>query len=244
MPRGRAEPRGRPARGGVTHLAQRRALIVAARRMNDLGINHGRSGNVSLRVPGGFLITPTGMDYATLTPADIVAIDMRGNARGRRAPSSEWPMHRRILDGRPDAAAIVHTHSPSATAVACLRRDIPRFHYMVAAAGGESIRCAPYALYGSDDLARHALAALDGRTACLLANHGVVALGAALDDALRLALEVEKLAEQYLLALQAGGPVLLSEEEMAEAVAKFADYGRQPGPAKQLHSRARRRPAS
>lgn len=210
-------------------MAQRRALITAAQRMNDLGINHGRSGNVSLRLPGGFLITPTGMDYATLRPADIVAMDMAGRAEGRRAPSSEWPMHSRILEGRPDAAAIVHTHSVAATAVACLRRDIPRFHYMVAAAGGESIRCAPYALYGSDELAAHALAALDGRRACLLANHGVVALGGDPDAALRLALEVEKLAEQYLLALQAGGPVLLSEQEMAEAVAKFAGYGRQPG---------------
>lgn len=213
----------------LTDPAARRALIDAARRMNALGINHGRSGNVSLRVANGFLITPTGMDYATLKPADIVLMDLAGRAQGRRAPSSEWPMHRRILAGRADAQAIVHTHSPAATALACMRRAIPRFHYMVAAAGGESIRCAPYALYGSDALARHALAALKDRTACLLANHGVIALGPDLAAALRLAVEVEKLAEQYLLALQAGGPVLLSKAEMAEAVAKFADYGRQPG---------------
>ena len=196
--------------------------------MNALGINHGKSGNVSLRVPGGFLITPTGMAYEALKPSDIVAISIDGRVRGPRAPSSEWPMHLHILRGRPDAAAVVHTHSPSATALACLRRDIPRFHYMVAAAGGESIRCAPYALYGSEALARHALAALEERKACLLANHGVVALGPDLDAALALALEVERLAEQYLLALQAGEPVLLSEAEMAEAVAKFSDYGRQP----------------
>jgi L-fuculose-phosphate aldolase len=216
------------APANAIHAAQRRVLIAAARRMNAHGINHGRSGNISLRVAGGFLITPTGMDYATLKPADIVAMDMAGRAKPGRAPSSEWPMHCVILRGRPDANAIVHTHSPSATALACLRRDIPRFHYMVAAAGGESIRCAAYALYGSEELARHALAALGGRKACLLANHGVVALGADVDAALGLALEVEKLAEQYLLALQAGEPVLLTEKEMAEAVAKFADYGKQP----------------
>lgn len=206
------------------HAALRRAVVAAARAMNGLGINQGSSGNVSVRAGKGFLITPTALPYDATTPDDIVAMDLDGSHRGRRRPSSEWRFHRDIYAARPDAGAVVHTHAVHATALACLRKPIPRFHYMVALAGGEDIRCAPYATYGTQELSDHALAALMGRKACLLANHGMIALGADLDAALALAVEVETLAHQYLLALQAGGPKLLTRAQMGEALAKFAGY--------------------
>ena len=206
------------------HAALRRAVVAAARAMNGLGINQGSSGNVSVRAGKGFLITPTALPYEATTPDDIVAMDLDGSHRGSRRPSSEWRFHRDIYAARPDAGAVVHTHAVHATALACLRKPIPRFHYMVALAGGEDIRCAPYATYGTQELSDHALAALMGRKACLLANHGMIALGADLDAALALAVEVETLAHQYLLALQAGGPKLLTRAQMGEALAKFAHY--------------------
>ena len=207
-----------------SHLALRRAVIAAARAMNGLGINQGSSGNVSVRVGKGFLITPTALPYDRTTPEDIVAMALDGSHLGARRPSSEWRFHRDIYAARPDAGAVVHTHAVHATALACLRKPIPRFHYMVALAGGEDIRCAPYATYGTQELSDHALAALEGRRACLLANHGMIAIGADLDAALALAVEVETLARQYLLALQTGGPKLLTRAQMAEALAKFATY--------------------
>lgn len=207
-----------------SHLALRRAVIAAARAMNGLGINQGSSGNVSVRAGKGLLITPTALPYDATTPGDIVAMALDGSHKGPRRPSSEWRFHRDIYAARPDAGAVVHTHAVHATALACLRKPIPRFHYMVALAGGEDIRCAPYATYGTQELSDHALAALEGRKACLLANHGMIALGPNLDAALALAVEVETLARQYLLALQCGGPKLLTRAQMAEALAKFADY--------------------
>ena len=207
-----------------SHLAQRKAVVAAARAMNALGINQGSSGNVSVRAGRGFLITPTALPYDRTGPGDIVAMALDGSHRGNRRPSSEWRFHRDIYAARPDAGAVVHTHAVHATALACLGKSIPRFHYMVALAGGEDIRCAPYATYGTQELSDHALAALEGRRACLLANHGMIVIGADLDGALALAVEVETLAHQYLLTLQSGVPKLLTRAQMAEALEKFATY--------------------
>lgn len=215
--------------GRLRHAAERRAIIDACVRMNDLGINQGTSGNVSNRVKGGLLITPSGMPYDRLKPSDIVFMKSDGSVPdGQRKPSSEWRFHHDILSARPEVAAVVHTHAMFATTLACLRMDIPSFHYMVAVAGGDSIRCAPYATFGTQALSDHALAALDGRKACLLANHGMIAVGDSIDRALALAVEVETLAAQYWRALQIGKPKLLSAAEMRRVLEKFADYGRQP----------------
>jgi L-fuculose-phosphate aldolase len=198
--------------------------------MNARGLNRGKSGNVSARVDDGFLVTPSGLAYETTRADDIVAMTLDGESRGARPPSSEWRFHRDIYARRPEVAAIVHAHSPFATTLACLGRDIPAFHYMVAVAGGKDIRCAAYATFGTQQLSDHALSALDRRKACLLANHGMIALGESLADALALAVEVEALAEQYWRALQIAPPNLLSDAEMDVVLQKFATYGRpEPG---------------
>lgn len=206
--------------------ALRMKVVATARRMNALGINRGKSGNVSARIDGGFLITPSALPYDETNAGDVVAVDLDGNATGRRRPSSEWRFHRDIYGARAEVAAIVHSHSPFATALACLDRDIPAFHYMVAVAGGSDIRCAPYATFGTQRLSDHAVAALAGRNACLLSHHGMIALGASLESALALAVEVETLAEMYCRALSIGAPTLLREEEMRAIVDKFAAYNR------------------
>jgi L-fuculose-phosphate aldolase len=210
----------------------REAVVATARAMNARGINRGKSGNVSARRRedrfDGFLITPTGLPYEDTAPDDIVAMTLDGVAHGPRLPSSEWRFHRDIYRARPDANAVVHTHAPFATTLACLRRGIPAFHYMVAVAGGRDIRCAPYATFGTQDLSDHALAALEGRRACLLANHGMIAVGASLDAALALAVEVETLAEMYWRALQIGDPQPLPDAEMDVVLERFRGYG-QPG---------------
>jgi len=203
----------------------RREIIATALAMNARGINRGKSGNVSARVENGFLITPSGLAYDSLEPHDVVAMTLEGEARGPRQPSSEWRFHRDIFASRADANAIVHAHSPFATTLACLGRDIPPFHYMIAVAGGKDIRCAPYATFGTQALSDHALRALESRTACLLANHGMIAVGPSLAAALALAVEVEALAEQYWRALQIGQPTLLSETEMAVVLERFKTYG-------------------
>lgn len=213
----------------MKHLRLRRAVIDAARAMNSLGINQGTSGNVGVRAGKGLLVTPSGLSYDALQPADIVEMDLDGTWRCERAnrkPSSEWRFHRDILAARDDLNAVVHAHPRHATALACLHKGIPAFHYMVAVAGGDSIRCAPYATFGTAELSRHALKALEGRKACLLANHGLIATGADLDAALALAVEVESLAAQYLAALQVGRPKILTKAEMRRVLAKFqAGYG-------------------
>jgi L-fuculose-phosphate aldolase len=207
----------------------REAVIATALAMNAAGINRGKSGNVSARLRDGtfdgFLVTPSGLSYDETAPEDIVAVTPAGEAHGRRVPSSEWRFHRDIYHARPDAGAIVHAHAPFATTLACMHRPIPAFHYMVAVAGGADIRCASYATFGTQALSDAAVAALADRRACLLANHGMIALGATLDAALALAVEVETLAEMYWRALQIGEPILLSAEEMAVVLAKFATYG-------------------
>jgi len=202
-------------------------MIATARRMNATGLNQGTSGNLSLRVDGGFLVTPTGMDYEALEPEDIVFMRMDGSHEGRRRPSSEWRFHRDILAARPEVGAVLHAHAMFCTTLACLHRGIPSFHYMVAVAGGVDIRCAPYATFGTEELSRHAVTALEGRKACLLANHGLIAVGTSLADALKRAVEVETLAAMYWRALQVGEPVLLSEAEMAVVLEKFKTYGQQ-----------------
>jgi L-fuculose-phosphate aldolase len=211
----------------LSHLWQREAILATARRMNSSGLNQGTSGNLSHRVDGGFLVTPTGMEYDALRPEDIVLMRFDGSHEGPRRPSSEWRFHRDILASRPEVNAVLHSHSMFCTAVACLRRSIPAFHYMVAVAGGASIRCAPYATFGTEELSRHAVAALEGRKACLLANHGLIAVGTDLAAAFKLAMEVETLAAMYLRALQVGEPVLLDEAEMAVVLEKFKTYGQQ-----------------
>ncbi|WP_309242976.1 class II aldolase/adducin family protein [Hyalangium versicolor] len=211
----------------LPHLQQREALIATARQLNPSGLNQGTSGNLSLRVENGFFISPTGMDYDALRPEDIVFMRFDGSSEGPRLPSSEWRFHRDIFAVRPEVHAVLHTHSLHSTALACLRRGIPAFHYMVAKAGGSDIRCAPYATFGTEELSRLAVAALDGRKACLLANHGLITVGADLAAALKLAVEVETLAAMYLRALPAGEPVLLDDAEMAVVLEKFRTYGQQ-----------------
>ena len=205
----------------------RAAIIATAIKMNERRINSGKSGNVSARSEMGFLITPTGLPYESMRPEDIVAVTLDGMASGPRLPSSEWRFHRDIYVDRPDAGAIVHAHSSFATTLACLGRGIPPFHYMVAIAGGKDIRCAPYATFGTQELSDGALVALSGRRACLLANHGMIAVDASLEAALALAIEVEALAEQYWRALQIGAPNLLSDAEMNIVLEKFKSYGQQ-----------------
>lgn len=205
----------------VSEQEGRRQLLDAAQRLHASGLNTGTAGNLSLRIPGGLLITPSSLPCEQMGPADLVAIDPAGQelaAHGvgtQRPPSSEWRLHADLLVQRPEIEAVVHCHSIHATALACHGRGVPPFHYMVVQAGGPDIRCAGYATFGSQALSDLALAALADRQACLLAHHGQVALGATLEQALALAVEVETLARMYLAALQLGEPPLLTDVEMA-----------------------------
>lgn len=207
-----------------TEEGARAAVIAAARRMSDIGLSAATSGNVSARFGAGFLVTPSALPYDRLEPADVVYVGLDGAARGARRPSSEWRIHRDIYATRPEAGGVVHAHSPFATSLACHEQGIPAFHYGVAAAGGDSIRCAAYATFGTQALSDHVLAALQDRRACLMAHHGIVAIGSGLEGALQLAEEVEALAQQYWQALALGEPPLLTGEQMAEVLARFAEY--------------------
>jgi len=208
----------------MTELQLRKQIIATALEMNALGINRGKSGNVSARWNNGFLVTPSALPYEETKPGDIVFINEKAKATGKRAPSSEWRFHFDIYRQKSEAHAVVHTHSSFATTLACLALGVPAFHYMVAVAGGNDIRCASYATFGTQALSDHAVKALEGRSACLLANHGMIATGASLKNALALAVEVEALCEQYWRALQVGKPNLLADEEMALVVEKFKTY--------------------
>lgn len=208
----------------------REQLLSMSQQLCALGLNHGTSGNASVRVDDasgvqGLLITPSGMPVDKMTLDDLVWMDFSGHARGSRAPSSEWRFHVDIMRQRPEVNAVIHTHSMFATTLSTLRRDIPAFHYMIAVAGGDSVRCAPYALFGSQQLSDNALLALEQRKACLLANHGMIAIGDTVEKALSITLEVETLCEQYLTALQVGEPYILTQQEMAEVHAQFKGYG-------------------
>ena len=205
----------------------REALVEAARAMNRLGINRGTSGNASVRGGAGFLVTPSALPYDRMGAADIVEMTLEGTPiDATRAPSSEWRFHRDLYAARDDIGALIHTHAPFATTLACLDRTIPAFHYMVARAGGPDIRCAGYATFGTQALSDHVVAAMTGRKACLMSHHGMIAAGATLDAALGLAVEVEQLAEMYWRALQLGEPVLLDDAEMARVARQFEGYGR------------------
>ena len=208
----------------------RQSVIDTALDLTRTGLSPQQSGNVSLRMGEGMLITPTGMSYEDLLPDDIVYVSLDGDVPpGQRLPSSEWHMHAAIYAARSDAQAIVHAHSDYAVSLAVMERSIPSFHYMVALLGGRDIRCAPYATFGTPELAAHAVVALEDRKACLLAHHGQIALGDDLAEALKLAHEVETLSGQYWRALQIGQPPLLSDEEMLRVAEKFRAYGQKSG---------------
>ncbi len=212
-------------------LQLRRDIVAACRSMNAMGINQGTSGNISARYGDNMLITPSGMPYEEMTPEDIVPMTLTGeygSYTGENVPSSEWRFHLDIMLARPEVGSEVHTHSTYATTLAICGKDIPPVHYMIAAAGGPSIRVAPYATYGTKELSENALKALEGRTCCLLANHGMIATGATLKRAMWLAVELETLAKQYYLTLAIGKPQILSAAEIGHVVERFKNYGPRP----------------
>lgn len=219
----------------MDHLSaqiSREKLLSVSHQLNALGLNKGTSGNVSVRTADGFLVTPSGMPVDEMRAESMVQMDFDGNAEADKKqpnikPSSEWRFHRDILQSRAEVNAVIHTHSMFATTMACLHKEIPPFHYMIAVAGGDTIRCADYALFGSQALSDNALAALVERKACLLANHGMICLGRDLDDALAVTVEVENLCEQYWRILQIEpNPPLLTEDEMREVFQQFKGYGK------------------
>jgi len=203
----------------------RAELLAIAQQLAALGLNKGTSGNVSVRHEDGFLITPSGMNVAEMQANSMVMMSMDGTPKSAGKPSSEWRFHRDIYQAKPQVGAVVHTHSMFATTLSCLQKDIPPFHYMIAMAGGDNIPCAPYALFGTQALSDGAIAALKDRKACLLANHGMIAIGRDLKQALAITQEVETLCEQYWRALQIGQPYILSQQEMAEVFEQFKGYG-------------------
>jgi len=211
----------------MDHMAIRDEIIALTQALDDAGLVPNKSGNVSARTENGFLVTPAGVPYRDLTPMQIVEMSLAGETRAASPrPSSEWRMHAAIYAQRPDVEAIVHTHSPRATALACAGRGIPPFHYMIALAGGD-IRCMLYCTFGTAELAQSAVRGLEGRRAVLLGNHGVMAVGSSLREAHSVAIEVENLAGEYLAMLSAGlQPSLLDEAELRKVIGKFSDYGR------------------
>jgi L-fuculose-phosphate aldolase len=216
---------------GVSTMSEfeaRRSVVAACRAMNALGINQGTSGNVSLRHGADMLISPSAIPYDEMRAEDVAAMPIAGEYgawRGPLKPSTEWRFHLGIMRGRPEVGAVVHGHPPFCTALAVARRGIPACHYMIAAFGGTDVRCAPYATFGTEELAAHALRALEGRNACLLANHGMIVCGPTLKRAMWLAVELETIARQYYHSLLIGGPVLLSEADIAATAAKLQNYG-------------------
>lgn len=204
----------------------RHDLIKTAQTLNQKGLNNGTAGNVSVRSGLGYLITPSGMSAEELAPADLVRIDFNGTMTGSRAPSSEWRFHDALLRNRPDLGAVVHTHAPYCTTLAVIGCDIPAFHYMVAVAGGDTIRCAPYATFGTQALCNNVLKAMENRRACLMAQHGMLAASDSLAAALKLTIEVEDLARIYWQALQIGHPPVLDAAEMERVLEKFRTYGK------------------
>ncbi|GHB19136.1 L-fuculose phosphate aldolase [Pseudovibrio japonicus] len=205
----------------------RRKIIKTASALQSTGLTHGTSGNVSVRHKDGLLITPSGIAYADLSIEKLVFMDLSGGYYGDYLPSSEWRMHLDIYRRYPDAQAVVHCHSPRATALSTHNKGIPAFHYMVAVAGGDEIKCADYATFGTKALSEAMIAALGDRRACLLAHHGQITYGPSLEKAFGLAGEVEALADQYLSALVLGEPAPLSPTEMKEILRKFKSYGKQ-----------------
>ena len=205
---------------------RRAAAVAAVRKLDALGMNRGSTGNLSLRQGEGMLITPTGMGADDLRAEDMVWLGWDGTLRGAWQPSSEWHFHQATYRVRPDLHAIVHTHSVHAAALACLRRELPAFHYMVAVAGGHDVPCVPYHLFGTEALSQAVAGAFAQRDACLMANHGLVAAGATLARAMKVAQEIESLCEVYLKALAVGEPTLLMRTQMDEVIDKFRHYGK------------------
>ncbi len=212
----------------LKHLQLRKQVIEICLAMNEDGINQGTSGNVSVRVPEGFLITASGVPYKKMKPHHIVSMDLDGGYEGDYLPSTEWRMHMDIYKARPEAGAIVHVHSTYATALACLRKDVPAFHYMIGVTGGSSLRVSDYAEFGTQELSDTMLEAMKDRTACLLANHGQIVFSNNLDKALWLAGEIEATCHQYWAACVAGKPVILPDAKMVSVLKRFKTYGRQP----------------
>ena len=212
----------------MTESDLRTAMLAALRRLDTAGLNRGSTGNLSHRCGEGLLITPTGMGADDIAPEDLVWLGFDGTRRGRLKPSSEWHFHQALYRARPELHAIVHTHATFATALACLRRELPAFHYMVAVAGGDSVRCAPYRLFGTEALSDAMVEAMHERKACLLATHGIVSAGATLREAMKVMTEIESLCQTYLAALAVGEPALLSGAEMAAVIERFRGYGQGP----------------
>src|ERR1700722_1522590 len=213
------------AKEHVKEQAKRQSIIDACRQMNTLGINQGTSGNISLRHGEGMLITPTSVPYDAMQPEEIVFMNLDGAPAAGQRPSSEWRFHRDILKARAEVNAVVHAHPPFSTILAIMGMEIPPVHYTIACAGGDTIRCAPYAPFGPEELSRPAVTALADRSACLLAHHGMIAVGTSLAKAMWLAVEVEALARQYHGCLQIGTPPLLAKAEIENVRARMAGYG-------------------
>ncbi len=218
----------------MNELNIRKEIVEACRSMNRTGLNQGTSGNISVRLGDTMLVTPSATPYDLMQPADIAAMPISGDYgswSGPKKPSVEWRFHLDILRSRPEVGSVVHTHSAHATALAIARKPIPACHYMIAAFGGTDVRVADYAKFGTAELSANALKALEGRTACLLANHGMIALGSSLDKAMWTAVELETIARQYILSLTIGGPVVLSDGLIEDCMPDFASYGHQDKPA-------------
>lgn len=209
----------------MSELKLRKALLDTAKEMNAVGINQGSAGNVSVRMKEGYIITPSGMPYDECTPEDMAFMTLEGEASGPKKPSSEWRFHQDLYKAREDVNAIVHVHSTFATTIACLGKEVPPFHYMVAVAGGKTIRCAPYETFGTQALSDVVVEAMLDRKACLMANHGMLAAGSDLKKALAMAVEVEKLCEIYWRTLQVGGGNMIEDAEMDHILEKFKSYG-------------------
>ncbi len=227
-------------------LKLREEIIAQARWMNASGLNQGTSGNISARHGDRMLITPSATPYDALEPEMIAAMPLEGDYgawEGPLKPSTEWRFHLDIQRAKPEVGAVVHTHSTYATVLAIAGKSVPACHYMIAAFGGMEIRCAPYATFGTKALSDHALTALDGRTGCLLANHGMIATGASLAKAMWLAVELETIAKQYYMSLLIGGPNLLSEAAIADTVKSFGSYGLQDDAGKAKKAAAPAKPA-
>ena len=204
---------------------KRQAIVDYCRKLNSSGLNQGASGNISIRHKEGMLISPTSLPYDKLRPSDISFVYKNGEAQGPHAPSSEWRFHKDILNARLDVNAIVHAHPNYCTTLAIMGQEIPPIHYMLAVFGGSQIRCAPYEIYGSDQLSKAAVKALRDRKACLLSHHGMISVGSSLEQAFWLTEELEALARQYHGCLQLGNPPLLSEQQIQEVIKKINDYG-------------------
>jgi L-fuculose-phosphate aldolase len=208
----------------MTEQQSREQLLTASRRMVELGLNRGTAGNTSVRLGDGMLITPSALPVGEMTTDSMVRMDLEGKVLQGGKPSSEWRFHRDIFVARPEIGAVLHMHSTFATTIACLGKDVPAVHYHIAIAGGDSIRCTPYTIFGEQNLSDLALEALHDRKACLLGNHGMIALGKDLVDALSVAQEVEYLCEIYWRTLQAGTPQILTTQQMHAVKEKFVEY--------------------